>query len=325
MNASVTRRRFLATTAGLCGGVALGGPLVRSVRAEAARPVLPIACVDYIVLPLKQKDIWTGLKTVGAEGVQLQVAEDLSLPNLTTPETKYTIATPDDIARVAAAAKAAGIKITAFCMANRFDSQPEKQLSWCGQAARAAQQLGVPAIRIDVVPEKLSREEFQKQAIAALTKIMADTEPTGVRFGIENHGSTTNDPTFLSAVLSGVGSKRLGVTLDTANFYWYGHPLSKVYELYEQFAPFAVHTHLKSIKYPESEREKQRERGWKYDEYACPIDEGDIDFARVIAILKKASYPGDLCIEDEYLGRLTPEQAAQRLSKQIQYLKQLRG
>jgi sugar phosphate isomerase/epimerase len=83
--------------------------------------------------------------------------------------------------------------------------------------------LGVPAIRIDVVPAKLARSEFLKLAADALAKIIADTEPTGVAFAIENHGTTTNDPAFLSALFEKVGSQRLGLTLDTANFYWFGH------------------------------------------------------------------------------------------------------
>ena len=66
---------------------------------------------------------------------------------------------------------------------------------------------------------------------------LAAAEPTGVTFAVENHSHTTNDPAFLTALLDGVGSKRLGLTLDIGNFYWFGHPLGKVYELCETFAP----------------------------------------------------------------------------------------
>ena len=38
-----------------------------------------------------------------------------------------------------------------------------------------------------------------------------------------------NDPAFLHQVISGVGSPRLGNTIDTANFYWSGKPLSAVH------------------------------------------------------------------------------------------------
>ena len=121
---------------------------------------------------------------------------------------------------------------------------------------------------------------------------------------------------------SGVGSKRLGLTLDTGNFYWFGHPLSKVYELYETFAPRVFHTHCKSIRYPEAEREKQRPIGWEYGKYDCPIYEGDIDFRRVVKILSAAGYANDLCVEDESLGKSPAAERRAILAKEIRHLKE---
>ena len=57
-------------------------------------------------------------------------------------------------------------------------------------------------------------------------------------------------------------------------------------------------------------------------ETAIPIYTGDIDFTRVIAILKKAGYTNDLCIEDESLGNRTD--AAETLAKELRLLKKLR-
>ena len=270
---------------------------------------------------LGQKDCWSALRAVGAEGVQVDINGGLTLPKLFHPTTKYTLATPAGVEQLAADARAAGQQITAFCMHNRFEEQPEVEIKWCSELALAAQALNVPVIRIDVVPVKLARPEFLKLAIQTLGKIIAATESTGVSFAIENHGSTTNDPAFLNALFDGVGSKRLGLTLDTGNFYWYGHPLSKVYELCEAFAPRVFHTHCKNIRYPAEEREKQRPMGWKYAEYGCPIDRGDIDYARIVAILHKAGYRHDLCIENEFLGKLSTAEATETLVKEIQLLK----
>jgi len=225
--------------------------------------------------------------------------------------------------KLAADLKAAGKRLSAFCMANRFDERPDGEVEWIGKAARAAKALGVPAIRIDVVPRKSSREAFQKLAIETLKKVLEATEATGVCLGIENHGHTTNDPEFLKAVFDGVGSKRLGLTLDTGNFYWFGHPLSKLYEYFETFAPRVFHTHCKNIKYPEAEREKKRPVGWEYGKYNCPLDEGDVDFKRVVAILKKAGYANDLCVEDESLGKFPAAEQKTVLAREVAYLKGL--
>ena len=71
------------------------------------------------------------------------------------------------------------------------------------------------------------------------------------------------------------------LTLDTANFYWFGHPLSKVYELYETFAPRVFHTHCKSIRFPEPSARSSVPWAGSTAKYNCPLYEGDIDFRRV--------------------------------------------
>jgi sugar phosphate isomerase/epimerase len=101
--------------------------------------------------------------------------------------------------------------------------------------------------------------------------------------------------------------------------------LAKLYRIYDEFGPYACHTHCKSIHYPEAEREKQREIGWKYDECCCPIYEGDIDFQKVADILRKHKYAGDLCIENESLERFPKDQRAVILKKEADLLRKLAG
>ena len=190
----LTRRRFLVATGCLSGGAALGVWGNRSALADEARPRWTVACRDAMLRSTGRKDCWAALQAIGAEGVEVEIAADLTLPGLFHPTTKYTLVTAAGREQLAADAKAAGQRITAFCMANRFEERPEAEIKCCGEVARAAQGLGVPAIRIDVAPVKLAGPEFLKLAVETLKKIMADTESTGVAFAIENHGTTTNDP-----------------------------------------------------------------------------------------------------------------------------------
>lgn len=324
-----TRREFLAGTAAICGGSLIAPFGDRSLSAaektSEKQPFLPAGCLDASIQHLGYKDCWAAFQAVGAEVFEAIVDDDLKLPRLFHPTKKYTVANAAGIAEAAADAKAAGLRIGALCMFNRFDERPEVEAALCTKTAQAAKQLGVSAIRIDVVPSKLERDASLKVSIDALRKIMAATEDTGVRFAIENHGHMTNDPAFLNSLFDGVGSARLGLTLDVGNFYWYGHPLSKLYGLYETFAPRVFHTHLKSIRYPADEREKQRPMGWKYQEYRCPIDEGDIDFGRVIAILRNAGYQNGLCVENSNLMNVAPAEAVKILGREIALLKKLRA
>jgi sugar phosphate isomerase/epimerase len=296
--------------------------LAEGARAEEKAPPLCLACRDEHLKETGRKDSWAALESIGAEGVEAAVADDLALPGLFHPDRRYSVATPAGLSAVQADMKAAGKRITALCMANRFEDRPEFELEWCAKAAVAAQALGARAIRIDVVPHKLAAPEFLDFAVRTLKKLVEATEPTGVAFAVENHGGTTNRPEFLTPLFERVGSPRLGLTLDTANFYWFGHPLSKVYELYETFAARVRHTHCKSIRFPEAEREKQRPVGWEYGKYNCPLYEGDIDFRRVLKALRAVHYTGDLCVEDESLGKVPADERGSILAKEIRHLKE---
>jgi sugar phosphate isomerase/epimerase len=84
-----------------------------------------------------------------------------------------------------------------------------------------------------------------------------------------------------------------------------------------------VHTHCKSIRYPEDKKNVRRDIGWEYGKYNCPIYEGDLDFKRIVSILRKAGYRGDLCVEDESLGKYPENERADIMRQEIAMLKEL--
>ena len=283
----------------------------------------PVGCRDSHLKVAGQPDSWSCMKALGAEGTEASVGLNLACPNLFHPQRKYTLATDEGVLALKEDLGASGCRISAFCMANRFDEQLEQELESARRLVRAAQQLGVDAIRIDVVPRKLSGDQFLPFAIDACKQMCAIAEGTPIRFGVENHGKFTNNPDVLDKLFDRVGSPKLGLTLDCANFYWWGHPLGNLYKLYEKFAPRVVHTHCKSIRYPDDKKNVQRDMGWEYGKYCCPIYEGDIDFEEVAMILRKANYTGDLCVEDESLGRFPEAERGEILKKEIATLKRL--
>jgi len=327
----MSRRRWLWEAGGLAAGMCLsrcGFRLAeRAIAAESVpgkKPVWPLAMREVMLRHLKPTNIWSAAKQMGLEGMEVSITEKLELPHLVHPDGPYTAADIAGLNRLRKDMESAGVRITAFCMFNRFAERPEMEADWCGRVARVAKALGVPAIRIDVVAPKMSKEDFLPLAIKALRKAMAEVEPTGVPLAIENHGAATNDPEFLDALFRGVGSPLLGLTLDTGNFYWYGHPLSKLYEIFERFASRVFHTHLKGINYPVEKREVQRPMGWEYAKYQCPIYQTDVDLHRVAAILDQAGYRGDLCIENEGLGGKPPAEVEAILKKELALLAELR-
>jgi len=319
----ISRREFLAASGGMMIGMGALGTFAES--AEGSRPAtLLVAVRDMHLREVGEKDVWSAMRAIGAQGVEALVEPDLWCPHLFGVEKPPSIATDDGAKRLADEAKSRGLRITSFCMMNRFDERPDEEVNWAVRVARACQIMKVGAIRIDVVPRRLKSDEFLKFASEVCKQLVEKTADTNVRFGIENHGGTTNQVEFLEKLFDGVGSERMGLTLDTGNFYWFGNPLNDLYGIYRKFAPRVFHTHCKSIAYPTDKRNVKRDVGWEYGKYNCPIYEGDIDFKRVVAILREAGYRGDLCIEDESLGKFPKEKRGEVLAKEVAMLKQLR-
>jgi len=84
-----------------------------------------------------------------------------------------------------------------------------------------------------------------------------------------------------------------------------------------------VHTHCKNIRYPTDKQNIRRQIGWEYDKYDCPVYEGDLDFKHITRILRKAEYRGDLCVEDESLGKYAENERAGIIRREIAFLKEL--
>jgi sugar phosphate isomerase/epimerase len=207
-------------------------------------------------------------------------------------------------------------------MGNRLDERLDQEVDWAARLARAAQKLGVKAIRIDVYPRKITGDPALPFAINACKRLCEAANGTDVRYGIENHGHFTNDPAILEKLFDGVGSERLGLTLDCMNLYWFGHPLKDIYGICEKFAARTCHTHCKNLRYPEDQKNARRAVGWQYEKYTAPLYEGDIDYARIAQILRKAGYAGDLCLENECLGHFPKEQHPDVLRKEITFLRE---
>jgi sugar phosphate isomerase/epimerase len=317
-----TRREFLRQSSGFVIAAGVLSRLGCAFGAERKEPWL-LAVRDVYLRLTGEKDCWAAMKSLSVGGVEVEVGRDFACSNLFAPAKEYSIGTDKAIEELGRELRSHDLKIPAFCLHNRFDERPEEEVSWTVAVARAADKIGTKAIRIDVVPRRLRGDEFFTFAVDTCKRLVEKTEGTGVRLGIENHGGTTNQVEFLDKLLEAVGSQRMGLTLDTANFYWFGYPLKELYGIYRKFAKRVVHTHCKSIRYPEEKRNEQRPMGWEYGKYNCPIYEGDIDFEKVVGILRAAGYDNDLCVEDESLGKFPEEKQAAVLKQEVEFLRGL--
>lgn len=283
-----------------------------------------IACRDEALRQIGSEDLLSAMRAIGVQGVEVMIDFDGHLPHIFGLGRTFTIGQVADVRELQRRFDDACLTITSFCLLNEFDQRADAEIDFIRRVVDVAAAHGVPVIRLDYLPRVMKDyDAYVKLAADVARRIIAATGDAPVCFGIENHVTTTNRVDFLRTLLDAAGSTKMGLTLDTANFYWFGHPLSKLYEIYTEFAGRVCHTHCKSIAYPASEREKQRPMGWEYERYACAIDKGDIDFRRVIRILRDAGYRGDLCLENESLGKATPEMRRGTLAREVAYLEQI--
>lgn len=270
--------------------------------------------------------IKAGLDAMGLETVELVYNKDKTVHSL---DSTGVDSLSTDAAVEAFAYKCRGLKIkpSAFLLSNNFGAEDiESEIDYVISAVRTAGKLGIKAVRIDAIMHDTRDWDLDKRTqyfAECMARVLDATSSLDVHMGIENHGVLGNDPDFLDKVLNKVNSPRVGVTIDTANFYWFGHPLSKVHQIIKHFAPRVKHTHIKNINFPPEKREIQRELGWEYGTYASSLREGDIDMKWVARTLAEAGYQGDLCIENESLGRYDLEKQKAILRDDADYLREI--
>ena len=270
-----------------------------------------------------------GLDALGFDAVELEFGRDNSVFAIqpTFVKKRFKLDTPADIESFRKHLESTGKCVSALLMSNNFGSADfDGEVNWTIKAVEAASALGIPAVRLDAIMHGEHDQPLERnvQVFAdAMMRVLDATPNAKVDMGIENHGYQGNMPEFLDSLLARVGSPRLGLTIDTGNFYWRGHPLSRVYEIIEHFAPHCKHTHAKNIKYPPDKREIEREMGWEYGAYVSPLYDGDIDHRRVVQILKAAGYDRDLCLEDESLGKWSAEERKTVLVKDADFFREI--
>lgn len=282
---------------------------------------------DDILKSAGYPTIKEGLDSLGFDAVELAVMRDYTTASIMEAGAKIDISTKAGLDALRNQLGNAKVRASALLLENNFGRDDlDDEIKWVIAAVRAAGELGIPAVRIDAImrgERDLPLETRVSAFAGAMGRILDATSGLSVEMGIENHGYQGNQPEFLDMVLDRVNSSRVGLTMDTGNFYWAGHPLDRVYEILERFAPRTKHTHAKNIKYPPETRNTQRELGWEYGKYVSSMREGDIDHARVVSILKKAGYDRDLCLEDESLGKWPVEERQAILRQDADFFREI--
>jgi sugar phosphate isomerase/epimerase len=153
-------------------------------------------------------------------------------------------------------------------------------------------------------PEGTPRSEILKVVAEDLTECASYAEGKGITFAIENHGGIPEKSDEVFELLRLVDRPNVKALIDTGNFLKGGDdPVEATRKLVDQ----AVMVHLK-------DRDKKLKNGdWRY----CILGQGLVDFNKIMAILKDASFQGVLSIE--YEGELRTK----GLVESIKYIRTL--
>src|SRR5690606_19839369 len=159
------------------------------------------------------------------------------------------------------------------------------------QWVEAAKFLGCHAIRVNAAG-KGTPEEVKQAAVDGLGRLSEFAAQHKINVIVENHGGISSHGDWLSAVLKEVGMKNCGSLPDFGNFYEYDR-----YKGVEELMPFAKGVSAKTHDFNENGEETQ------------------IDYHRMLTIVKDAGYKGYIGIE--YEGSNLSEDEGIKASKKL--------
>lgn len=263
-----------------------------------------------------------GLRDLGVDGFELYVGRDLKTQPIDGG--RFDLSSGDGVARLKRFLSLRGFKVYALLLANDF-SNPDlnRETAYVRAGLEAAYRLEARVVRINALMREIQGyglEDYVGRMAEAVEPCIRVCRETGVSLAVENHGVVANRVEFLKLLFDRFPDGCLGLTLDTGNFYWFGYPLNRVYEIYETFAPYVKHSHIKNAVAEPGKKDAVRKPG---DVEMTPLYEGDIALDRVIDILEKTGYRHDLTIEDESLPRFKPRERIMILRKDVEYLRKL--
>lgn len=304
-----SRRNFFKN--GLLGGLALGLPQIQSLSSntqkEKASIKLAVSSYSYWHFKMPKVPIEKVIdeaSTLGLAGVDVlhrqMESEDRSYLN-----------------KLKKHAFLNGVDLIALSIHQDFVSpDPEerkKDIEHTKRCIELAYQMGIPSIRLnsgrwgtiqsfddlmanqgieDPIPGYTEDDAFN-WCIDSIEQCLPKAEECGVLLALENHWGLTSTPEGLLRIRKAIDSPWLGVLLDTGNF------LEEPYDKLKQVAPYASFVQAKTY-YGGGE--------W----YTL-----DLDYKRIMKILRDVNYNGYISIEFE--GK---EQAESGVRKSVEMLRE---
>lgn len=280
---------------------------------------------DFTVMWVSYSNLFDGLRDLGVNSFELYVDRSLRTSRYVDMGYEvnlgFDVSTRDSRVKLKRMLEDEEAKVCAILVENDFSLELEGEIEYVVKACEVASDLDVDVVRVNAVMSEAQGYELRdyvERTAYAVKECLRRCSGLGVSLAVENHGTIANREEFLTGLLDNVNNELLGLTLDTGNFYWYGYPLSRVYEVIDKFAGYVKHTHLKNARAPAGSLEVTRKPG---EVEMAPLYDGDIDLTLVLSKLRRAGYDYDANIEDESLGFFDGKDMKTVLKKDISFVK----
>jgi len=175
-----------------------------------------------------------------------------------------------------------GLDVTGTAVGNTFTLPPgdkrDEQIAMTKTWIDNGAVLGAPCIRVFAggVPDGYTEEQAMRFVVECCQECADYGAERGVMVALENHGGVTATADQILAMVEKVDSDWFGVNLDTGNF-----QTEDPYGDIARVAPFAITTHVKTEMHP------------------AGGDVEEVDFPRLVAVLRGVGYRGYLSFEYE--------------------------
>ncbi len=194
----------------------------------------------------------------------------------------HSVSMFDDPLRIKRACEKAGVKLSGLS-AHTPICKPEIGTEYLKQAIRFAAECGAPVVNTDEGPKAKWTTEDEDFTLMRYTLKEASqvAEPRGILIGLECHQQYSKFPEGLDRIYKLVRSPSIGINFDTGNAFLCGHD---PYKWLKRVVKRLVHLHAKDISVQQSGAERGKVTGTPV---GCACGDGVIDWAKVIAIVKK--------------------------------------
>ena len=208
----------------------------------------------------------------------------------------------------------AGLEIAALAGYHRCDDHESTE-----KMLEAAAVMNAPLVRVGTpnYDGSVPYDELFASARSHYEKIVPKALEKGVKVCLETHmNQIAPSASAARRLLDGLDPNAVGVIYDPGNMVTEGHEKTEMG--LDILGPYLTHVHAKNGAWLRKENPEPGEHPWSSG-FAAALDEGIVDWAKMLRVLAAAGYDGYISFEDFSSGRSTEEKVAFN----IQYLKSL--